>query len=253
MSSTQHDSRGRPRALVTGATAGMGRAIALQLGSDGFEVIVHGRDAGRGQQVVGQIESAGGAALFAAADLTDPSAITRLAAAAGEVEVLVNNAGFSWFGPTAELSPERFDALFASNVRAPYLLVAALAPGMAARGSGSIINVSSMAARVGLAGGAGYGAAKAAMESLTQAWAAEFSPRGVRVNAIAPGPVHNRRDGQRADHRTGPDHHHRPGRAAGRDRGADRLPRLPRGQLHHRRGARHRRWPHGYLRAGRLP
>jgi NAD(P)-dependent dehydrogenase (short-subunit alcohol dehydrogenase family) len=190
MSSTQHDSRGRPRALVTGATAGMGRAIALQLGSDGFEVIVHGRDAGRGQQVVGQIESAGGAALFAAADLTDPSAITRLAAAAGEVEVLVNNAGFSWFGPTAELSPERFDALFASNVRAPYLLVAALAPGMAARGSGSIINVSSMAGRIGLPAAAAYGATKGALESMTRAWAAEFSPAGVRVNAIAPGPVY---------------------------------------------------------------
>ena len=190
MSSTQHDSRGRLRALVTGATAGMGRAIALQLGSDGFEVIVHGRDAGRGQQVVGQIESAGGAALFAAADLTDPSAITRLAAAAGEVEVLVNNAGFSWFGPTAELSPERFDALFASNVRAPYLLVAALAPGMAARGSGSIINVSSMAGRIGLPAAAAYGATKGALESMTRAWAAEFSPAGVRVNAIAPGPVY---------------------------------------------------------------
>jgi NAD(P)-dependent dehydrogenase (short-subunit alcohol dehydrogenase family) len=190
MSSTQHDSRGRPRALVTGATAGMGRAIALQLGSDGFEVIVHGRDAARGQQVVGQIESAGGTALFAAADLTDPSAITRLAAAGGEVEVLVNNAGFSWFGPTAELTPERFDALFASNVRAPYLLVAALAPGMAARGNGSIINVSSMAGRIGLPAAAAYGATKGALESMTRAWAAEFSPAGVRVNAIAPGPVY---------------------------------------------------------------
>jgi len=104
--------------------------------------------------------------------------------------VLGNNAGFSWFGPTAELTTDQFDALFASDVRAPYFLVAALAPQMAERGSGSIINVSSMAARIGLASGAVYGATKAALESLTRAWAAEFSPRGVRINAIAPGPVY---------------------------------------------------------------
>jgi NAD(P)-dependent dehydrogenase (short-subunit alcohol dehydrogenase family) len=79
--------------------------------------------------------------------------------------------------------------LFASDVRAPYFLVAALAPAMADRGGGSVINVSSMAARVGMAGGAAYGATKAALEALTRAWAAEFSPRGVRVNAVAPGPV----------------------------------------------------------------
>jgi len=74
-------------------------------------------------------------------------------------------------------------------VRAPYFLVAALAPKMAAKGEGSIINVSSMAGQIGLAGGAAYGATKGAMSSMTRAWAAEFSPSGVRVNAIAPGPV----------------------------------------------------------------
>jgi NAD(P)-dependent dehydrogenase (short-subunit alcohol dehydrogenase family) len=153
-------------------------------------VIVHGRDAARGEAVVAAITSAGGQARFAAADLGDPAGPDQLAAAAGTVDVLVNNAGFSWFGPTADLETDHFDALFASDVRAPYFLVAALAPAMADRGSGSIINVSSMAARVGLPGGAVYGATKAALESLTRAWAAEFSPRGVRVNAIAPGPVY---------------------------------------------------------------
>jgi NAD(P)-dependent dehydrogenase (short-subunit alcohol dehydrogenase family) len=101
----------------------------------------------------------------------------------------VNNAGFSWFGPTADLDMDTFDALFASDVRAPYFLVAALAPKMAAKGTGSIINVSSMAGQIGLAGGAAYGATKGALSSMTRAWAAEFSPRGVRVNAIEPGPV----------------------------------------------------------------
>jgi NAD(P)-dependent dehydrogenase (short-subunit alcohol dehydrogenase family) len=82
--------------------------------------------------------------------------------------------------------------MFASNVRAPFYLVAAFAPSMALRGTGSIINISSMAGRIGLPGGAAYGATKAALISLTQAWAAEFSPRGVRVNAVAPGPVYTR-------------------------------------------------------------
>jgi NAD(P)-dependent dehydrogenase (short-subunit alcohol dehydrogenase family) len=185
------DSRQLPaRALVTGATGGLGRAIAQALARDGLDVIVHGRDASRGQQAVAEIQQAGGNATFLAADLGEAAGVQELAAAAGHVDVLVNNAGFSWFGPTADLAPETFDALFASNVRAPYFLVAAFAPGMAARGGGSIINISSMAGRIGLAAAAAYGATKGALESLTRAWAAEFSPHGVRVNAVAPGPVY---------------------------------------------------------------
>jgi NAD(P)-dependent dehydrogenase (short-subunit alcohol dehydrogenase family) len=178
------------RALVTGATGGLGRAIAQRLGRDGLDVIVHGRDRGRGQQAVTEIQQAGGNATFIAADLSEAAGVEQLAAAAGEIDVLVNNAGFSWFGRTADLAPDTFDALFASNVRAPYFLVAAFAPAMAARGSGSIINISSMAGRIGLPAAAAYGATKGALESLTRAWAAEFSPRGVRVNAVAPGPVY---------------------------------------------------------------
>src|SRR3979409_1251642 len=82
-----------------------------------------------------------------------------------------------------------FDSMFASNVRAPFLLVGAFAPAMAARGKGSIINISSMAGRIGLPNGAAYGATKAALASLTQGWTAEYSPRGVRVNAVAAGPI----------------------------------------------------------------
>ena len=126
---------GRQRALVTGATSGIGRAIALQLASDGAEVIVHGRDAARGAATVEAIAAAGGRARFVAADLGDPADVRRLATEVGDLDVLVNNAGFSWFGPTADLDVDTFDALFASNVRAPFLLVAAFAPGMAARGT----------------------------------------------------------------------------------------------------------------------
>ncbi|MCI0570399.1 MAG: SDR family oxidoreductase [Myxococcaceae bacterium] len=177
-------------ALVTGATSGIGRAVALKLAEEGFSVVVHGRDQQRGAEVVAAVEAAGGTARFVAADVSVPAEVKRLAAEAGQVDVLVNNAGFSWFGPTADLDTDTYDALFASNVRSAYYLVAALAPAMAERGSGSIINLGSMAGQIGLAGGAAYSATKAALSALTRAWAAEFSPRGVRVNAIAPGPVY---------------------------------------------------------------
>jgi NAD(P)-dependent dehydrogenase (short-subunit alcohol dehydrogenase family) len=184
----QFDSQ-RPVALVTGATSGIGRAVALNLARDGFGVIVHGRDAVRGADTVAEIEANGGQARFIPADLADAEAVNALAEQAGEVEVLINNGGISWFGPTADLDIETFDQLFDSNVRAAYQLVAALAPGMAQRGHGSIVSIDSMAGHVGLAGGAAYGATKAALTAMSRAWAAEFSPSGVRVNTVAPGPV----------------------------------------------------------------
>jgi len=128
-------------------------------------------------------------ARFIAADLGVPAEVWRLADEAGDIDVLVNNGGFSWFGPTADLGIDKFDALFATNVRAPYILVGAIAPKIVAKGTGSIINLSSMVGQIGLAGSAAYSATKAAMSSMTRAWAAEFSSSGVRVNAIAPGPV----------------------------------------------------------------
>jgi NAD(P)-dependent dehydrogenase (short-subunit alcohol dehydrogenase family) len=181
----------KPRkALVTGATSGIGKAVALQLALDGFEVIVHGRDAERGAQAVREIEAAGGKATFAPAEMGDITQVRKLAERAADVDVLVNNSGFAWFGPTATLDERKFDEMFAANVRAPYFLVAAIAPRMAARGEGSIINVGSVAGQVGLAGGAAYSATKASLAAMTRSWAAEFSPSGVRVNAVAPGPVY---------------------------------------------------------------
>src|SRR5207244_7422703 len=125
-------------------------------------------------------------------DLSDLGEVRRRAEHVVDIVGLINNAGHSAWGPTADLDVATFDSMFADNVRAPFYLVAAFAPGMAARGKGSIINISSMAGRLGLLNGAAYGATKAALESLTQAWTAEFSRPGVRVNAVAPGPVDTR-------------------------------------------------------------
>jgi NAD(P)-dependent dehydrogenase (short-subunit alcohol dehydrogenase family) len=183
--------------LVTGATSGIGKAAATELARHGAEVVVHGRDASRGDSVVDAITAAGGKARFVAADLRQPAELDELVEQVGVVDVLVNNAGYSWFGPTADLDVATFDELFAANVRAAYFLVAALAPKMGARGSGSIINLGSMAGQIGLAAGAAYGATKAALASFTRSWAAEFGPAGVRVNTISPGPVFT--GAQRAD------------------------------------------------------
>ena len=184
-------------ALVTGSTSGIGKATATALARLGATVVITGRDAERGARVVKEIQDDGGSARFVAADLNDPEQIAHLAAEAGEVDILVNNAGRSWFGPTADLDVTTFDALFSANVRSTYLLTATIAPAMAARGHGSIVNLDSMAGSVGLAGGAAYSATKASMSAMTRAWAAEFSPSGVRVNAVQPGPVYS--DGASAE------------------------------------------------------
>lgn len=176
-------------ALVTGATAGIGEAVAVRLGAAGADVIVVGRDADRGERVVGSIVDGGGRARFIAAELTDPASLKALTDAAGDVDVLVNNAGLSLFGPTREFAAEDLDTLMALNVRAPFVLVSALVGSMIERGEGSIINISSMAASVGMEGAAAYGATKAALEALTRSWAVEYAREGVRVNSVAPGPT----------------------------------------------------------------
>ncbi|HEY5223531.1 MAG TPA: SDR family NAD(P)-dependent oxidoreductase, partial [Microbacteriaceae bacterium] len=177
-------------ALVTGATSGIGRAVAYQLASQGASVLVHGRNVDRGIQVVEEIQLTGEHARFIGADLGTTQGVQSIIGAAGDVDILVNNAGFSWFGPTDQLSPEKLDSLFGANVQAVYQLVAGIAPRMAERGSGSIVSVASMAGQIGLVGGAAYGATKLSLVAFTRAWAAEYSPAGVRVNAVSPGPVY---------------------------------------------------------------
>ena len=176
-------------ALVTGSTSGIGSATAQLLAANGAEIIVSGRDTARGNSMVETITGVGGTARFIAADLTDLTSLRNLADAAGDVDILVNNAAIFPIAPTVSQDAASFDQALAANIRAPYFLTAALVPAMLARGSGSIVNVSTMAARVGMAGLSTYSATKAALESLTRTWATEFGPAGVRVNTVAPGPT----------------------------------------------------------------
>lgn len=180
-------------AIVTGSTSGIGAAIARILADQGAHVVVSGRDAARGAAVVKEIHDAGGRADGVAADLSGSYAQLRSFAAdattvlGGRVDILVNNAGIYPATLTEDLPDDDLDMMLAVNIRAPHVLVGALAPAMAERGSGAIVNIGSWMARVGSPFAAMYTATKAADEQLTRSWAAEYGPRGVRVNTVAPG------------------------------------------------------------------
>ena len=181
-------------ALITGGTSGIGRAAANKLAQQGIHVIVVGRDAARGKETVAETRSAGGKADFISSDLRDAPSAREVARRAielgsGHVDILVNNAGIYPFGPTHETSEESFDRVYSLNVKVPYFLVAELAPLMAKRGKGAIVNLSTMVADYGAAGMALYGSSKSAVKLLTKAWAAEYGPSGVRVTAVSPGPT----------------------------------------------------------------
>jgi NAD(P)-dependent dehydrogenase (short-subunit alcohol dehydrogenase family) len=181
-------------ALITGGTSGIGRATASKLARLGIHVLVVGRDAERGKKTVEEIRAAGGKADFILSDLRDADSARQVAKRAielgdGHVDILINNVGIYPFGPTHEMTEEQFDHVFSLNVKVPYFLVAELAPLMAQRGKGAIVNLSTMVADYGAPGMSLYGSSKAAINLLTKTWAAEYGPSGVRVNAVSPGPT----------------------------------------------------------------
>src|SRR5690349_11480633 len=181
-------------ALITGGTSGIGRATANKLAERGIHVLVVGRNAERGDKTVSEIRAAGGKADFISSDLRDAARARDVARQAvelghGNVDILINNAGMFPFGPTHEATEEVFDSVYSLNVKAPYFLVAELAPLMAKKGKGAIVNISTMVADYGAPGMSLYGSSKAAINLLTKAWAAEYGPKGVRVNAVRPGPT----------------------------------------------------------------
>ncbi|KUF19147.1 SDR family NAD(P)-dependent oxidoreductase [Streptomyces silvensis] len=179
-------------ALVTGGTSGIGLAAARLLARAGADVVITGRDTGRGESAVRTVRAlreGGGAVRFLAADLADLDSVAELGARSGPVDILVNNAGAFPTSLTVEQSVTGFQRVFDTNVRGAYFLVAALVPHMLEKGGGSIVNVTSLSAFRGFPGASAYSASKAALTSLTQTWAAEFAEGGVRVNSVAPGPT----------------------------------------------------------------
>ena len=181
-------------ALITGGTSGIGLATAKKLAQLGIHVVIVGRNAERGEKAADEIRAERGKADFISSDLRGAESARELARKAielgnGHVDILINNAGIYPFGPTHEMTEERFDRVFFTNVKAPYFLVAELAPLMAKRGKGAIVNLSTMVADYGVPGMSLYGSSKAAINLLTKTWAAEYGPKGVRVNAVSPGPT----------------------------------------------------------------
>jgi NAD(P)-dependent dehydrogenase (short-subunit alcohol dehydrogenase family) len=181
-------------ALITGGTSGIGRAVANKLAQLGVHVLVVGRNAERGEKTVAGIRRAGGEADFISSDLHDASSVRAVAKKAvelgnGHLDILINNAGVYPFGLTHETSEKSFDEVYSLNVKAPFFLVAELAPLMAKKGRGAIVNVSTMVADYGAPGTSLYGSSKAAINLLTKTWAAEYGPSGVRVNVVSPGPT----------------------------------------------------------------
>jgi len=181
-------------ALITGGTSGIGLATAKKLAQLGIHVLVVGRNAERGKKAVDEIRASGGKVDFIASELRGAASAREVASKAielgnGHVDILINSAGIFPFGPTDEMTEDQFDRVFATNVKAPYFLVAELAPLMANRGKGAIVNISTMVADYGAPGMSLYGSSKAAINLLTKTWAAEYGPKGVRVNTVSPRPT----------------------------------------------------------------
>jgi 3-oxoacyl-[acyl-carrier protein] reductase len=179
--------------LVTGAGSGIGRAIAEKLATDGYRVVVNDLRREAAEEVVARIEDSGGQATAAPGDVSDPEAVRAVFAAAresfGAPEVLVNNAGFLQQARFVDLDVEDWDRMIAVHLRGTFLCTKEALPEMLSRGRGVIVNVASQLGQIGGIELCHYSAAKAGIIGLTKSLAREVSAQGVRVNAVAPGPI----------------------------------------------------------------
>lgn len=190
---TSTDIDNTPTVLITGSTSGIGAACARRLAAEGWLVVVTGRDHGRGDAIVAEIEHTDGRAVFVPSDLTaSPDELRTFAqaateAAGGRLDAVVHNAAVCPAVDTLSLSDTELETALAVNIRAPHVLTAALAPAMVDRRRGWIVVVGSWMAQVGHPFVGLYSATKAAEAQLARSWAAEFGPDGVRVNTVSPG------------------------------------------------------------------
>jgi len=180
--------------LVTGSSRGIGAEVAVKAAAEGAVVAVHYRHAADGaRQTVERARLAGAEAESFAADLTDgrqaEGLVERVIGRFGRVDALVNNAGRTQVGPFLEIAPEDWDEVIRTDLTAAFHTCRAVLPSMVARGSGTIVNIASRLGQIGVAETAAYSAAKAGLIGLTRALAREFGPRGIRVNAVAPGAI----------------------------------------------------------------
>ena len=185
---------GQKVAVITGGGRGIGRAITLKFAAEGAAVVVAARTKSEIEAVASEVRDAGGRAAAVSADVADETHCERLIQETksqfGRVDILVNNAGeYGPVKPVEEISPVEWDRVVAVHLRGAYLLTRLVLPGMYARGSGVILNISSLSAKSAFGWGSPYAAAKAGMLGLTRVAAAEAARKGVRVNAICPGPV----------------------------------------------------------------
>jgi 3-oxoacyl-[acyl-carrier protein] reductase len=179
--------------VVTGAGSGIGRAIAEKLAKVGERVVINDLDGAAAEEVIGRIKESGGEAVAAPGDVSDPEAVQQIMAAAREAygppEILVNNAGFLQQKRFVDLTVEDFDRMIAVHLRGTFLCTHAVLPDMLSRGSGIIVNVASQLGQIGGVELCHYSSAKAGIIGLTKSLAREVSAQGVRVNAVAPGPI----------------------------------------------------------------
>ncbi len=180
-------------ALVTGAGSGIGRAIAEKLARNGERVVVNDLREASAEEVVAGIEGSEGEAAAAPGDVSDPEAVRRIVETAreafGPVEILVNNAGYGQQKLFVDLTVEDFDRMIGVHLRGTFLCTSAVLPEMLSEGRGVIVNVASQLGQIGGVELCHYSAAKAGIIGLTKSLAREVSAQGVRVNAVAPGPI----------------------------------------------------------------